>query len=180
MHRSRERPPAKGPSTGPTAVAILASLLWAGTGEACVGPGPGPPDAELVRCPFVFVGRVVAIRDTAITDTARMLSRMRVWRERIATVRVERSWKGVPRDTLVEVHTPQQSGMCGFPFERGRRYLIYASLDKCGAIATSSLTRTTSRRSAAADFRALGRATMPRARSGWSTRHAAERIRAAR
>ena len=42
-----------------------------------------------------------------------------------ATLRVSEVWKGPERETL-EVSTSSQEGACGYPFEEGREYLVYA------------------------------------------------------
>jgi hypothetical protein len=42
------------------------------------------------------------------------------------TLRVSEVWKGQEQRTL-EVSMPSQGSACGYPFEEGREYLVYAS-----------------------------------------------------
>lgn len=45
--------------------------------------------------------------------------------------RVERSWKG-PLENEAIVYTMADSAMCGYNFETGRKYLVYASGETAG------------------------------------------------
>jgi hypothetical protein len=47
------------------------------------------------------------------------------------TFRISESWKG-PEGGMLEVKTPVADMSCGFPFEEGREYLVYASEDRRG------------------------------------------------
>jgi hypothetical protein len=63
----------------------------------------------------VFVGRVVRV---TAADGHRE-------RTLVATFAVEKAWKGV-RQPEIALTTPKGSSACGFDFEPGQRYLIYA------------------------------------------------------
>ena len=86
----------------------------------------------------VFVGKVVEI-DEAKPDA-------------FVTFRVEKIWKGVKSKTIV-VRTNNQGKACGYRFNRGESYLVYAHDD--GALRTSICTRTTEIKSADDDLRKL-------------------------
>jgi len=79
---------------------------------ACSCVPPGPPLEELARASAVFRGKVVAI------DQLGAVKRINV---QVTTV-----WKGsVTSETLIQ--TSGDSAACGFPFEVGSEYLIYAN-----------------------------------------------------
>ena len=91
---------------------------------------PGSQDA-LADSDAVFSGKVVAVEQG--TSTARS------WGYDTATLRASEVWKGSGRGTL-EVRTPSQGAACGYHFEEGREYLVYAytgkqglEVDSCGA-----------------------------------------------
>ena len=62
----------------------------------------------------VFSGRVTAIEKEAATRTT------------TATLRVSEVWKGPERATL-EVSTASYEAACGYHFEEGKEYLVYAN-----------------------------------------------------
>ena len=78
---------------------------------------------ELRRYDAVFVGSVTSFTDTLLPFLPEApQSRIRV---RKAVVRLELSWKGPVSDSLV-IWTGMGSGDCGYPFEIGERYLVFA------------------------------------------------------
>ena len=97
-----------------------------------------PPPAEAFdRAAAVFAGEVVEI-DDRLTVIRKALGAIRQFFGREpypegtycssmgfeVTLRVTRIWKGKPGKTLT-VFTGRGGGDCGFPFERGKEYLIY-------------------------------------------------------
>ena len=96
----------------------------------------------------VFVGRVVSKRPT---------TRGTFWEtspgEFAYEFRVERSWKGVTGPSVI-ILTGAGGGDCGWPFELGGRYLVYAH-DSEG-LRTNICTRTASIGEAGGDLAALG------------------------
>jgi hypothetical protein len=105
----------------------------------------------LASAEAVFSGTVVAVRDTMIGTSAEYGPFPR----RKVTLRVDRAWKGVESKTVV-VLTGQGGGDCGFPFERGESYLVYAHGQPGQPISAGICGRTTQLARAAADVRALG------------------------
>ena len=115
----------------------------------CAMP-PGSQDA-LAASDAVFSGEVVAVEQG--TSTARS------WGYDTATLRVSEAWKGAGRGTL-QVRTPSSGAACGYHFEEGREYLVYAyngkqgfEVDACGATEPLS--------GAGADLASLGEGEKP-------------------
>ena len=81
--------------------------------------------------------------------------------QRHVHVRVLRVWKGemFPDTTLF---TSLGGGDCGYPFESGREYLVYAHRYPSGRLVTNICRRTRPIERAAADVAALGPATLPK------------------
>jgi hypothetical protein len=57
------------------------------------------------------------------------------------TFKVERMWRG-PAVHTIKILTGWGGGDCGYQFERGQRYLVYAYVDRDGVLGTSICTRT--------------------------------------
>jgi hypothetical protein len=121
---------------------------------SCAMP-PGSRDA-LADSDAVFSGEVVAVEQGTATATSPGYD--------TATLRVSEAWKGSGRGTL-EVRTPSQGTACGYRFEEGREYLVYAytgkqglEVDSCGA--TEPLSE------AGADLAALGDGEKPQGGGG--------------
>ena len=113
-------------SAGVAAVALALSILWllgnAGQVYACKCVVPGPPSEEMEKFDAVFAGRVVSI-EHSFDPNART-----VGPGDSTTIGLEVStvWKGdVDRD--MQVSTPPTGGSCGFAFEEGREYILYAN-----------------------------------------------------
>lgn len=59
----------------------------------------------------------------------------------IVKFKVEKSWKGQKTDRIV-VRTATSSAACGFNFESGRKYLVYATPASGGGLRTTNCSRT--------------------------------------
>jgi hypothetical protein len=82
----------------------------------CVEPTKSPEEA-FSEAEAVFSGKVTAIAVRAGQFDS----------EKVVSLDVERAWKGVSNDTdTVNVTTVSNEGLCGFPFEENREYLVYA------------------------------------------------------
>ncbi len=68
---------------------------------------------------------------------------------------VTRQWKGVTTEEI-RVRTARDSAACGFPFEVGEDYLVYASAEQGGALSTGLCDRTARVADASEDLTALG------------------------
>jgi hypothetical protein len=135
-------------------LALLGTLWMAPPCETgfCSCAGPRDVPSALASAQAVFTGRVVSVRDTTVqTDHG-------PWRRRRVMLRVDRAWKGVEAET-VTVLTGWGGGDCGFPFERGESYLVYAHGRPGEVLGTGICGRTAELSRAAADVRALGEPT---------------------
>ncbi|MGH9923078.1 MAG: hypothetical protein ACRD38_10030, partial [Nitrososphaerales archaeon] len=99
----------------------ISGLLFAignnDSASACECALPVTPVEELERSAAVFSGRVIDISEDQSKNTYE--ARFEVQFD------VERSWKGVFDKTAV-VFTALDSNFCGYEFEWGEKYLVYA------------------------------------------------------
>ncbi|MFC1543127.1 FlgD immunoglobulin-like domain containing protein [Candidatus Neomarinimicrobiota bacterium] len=128
---------------------LLAALLFLTASvddlSACSCWGPFSPAAEFERVDAVFSGVVEAVRIEGFIYEV--------------TIRVIDSWKGIT-EKRVTVYTTPPSPACGYHFEQGSSYLVYAYLSEptwfpyyCdGCLVTSICTRTRSMSEASADL----------------------------
>lgn len=120
--------------------------------SACSCLGPFSPAVAFERADAVFSGKVVAIA----VDTTDW------WRNLRVTIRVSEQWKGKAVQ-LVNVYTSSVSSACGYPFEKGSSYLVYAYYSEpsegplhCdGCLVTSICNRTRSMSEASEDLQYL-------------------------
>lgn len=87
-------------------------------GYACSCADPGTPENGLERADAVFAGRVLEVKEQR---TLRGFLSKTVWFE------VERTWKGMD-DSQVIVRTGSGGGDCGYHFQQGHEYVVYASM----------------------------------------------------
>jgi hypothetical protein len=102
-------------------------LLGARAGFGCSCAGPNPVCSVFWTTGAVFLGHVVRID----RDPGQLLVHFDV----------TKVYRG-SRSEQVVIHTPDQGPACGFAFERGRDYVVYASAGSNGDLATSHCTRT--------------------------------------
>ena len=119
---------------------------------------PGTPSEEIEKFVAVFAGRVVSIEHSFDPNAATVGPGDRT------TIGLEVStvWKGdVDRDMYVT--TPPTGGSCGFAFEEGREYILYAhdSPYDDGGYSVSICSRTALLSEAQADLDALGEGSPP-------------------
>lgn len=109
-----------------------------------------PLDARITeqvkKADLIFEGVVLEIHDYPSAEGRRLANkdsshvRFSFGDRRYAFFFVSKSWKGPYKRDLV-VSTLRSESMCGFPFEEGKRYLVYASAGEWGPT-TSICTRT--------------------------------------
>ncbi len=98
-------------------------LVWLAAGQgrayACSCAPPPTPSVALSQATTVFAGRVTAIDPPGglFSSSASPVK---------ATVAVSQVWKGPVSNSLV-VETASANATCGYTFEVGRDYLIYAT-----------------------------------------------------
>ena len=96
----------------------------------------------------VFVGEVLVVVRPSESYTV------------IVKFRVESSWKGKLR-TELSLTTGLGGGDCGYPFEVGQKYLVYAYGSNENGLATNICQRTANMIEAAADLKVLGKGKAP-------------------
>lgn len=121
---------------------------------ACSCLPPGPPRDALASSDAVFAGRVVKL-SAPLGDVVSSVDPVSV------TFEVSRSWKGAQAQTVV-VKTASSSASCGFNFEQGREYLVYAGTAD-GELQAGLCSRTQALATAAEDLAALGAGQAPAA-----------------
>lgn len=137
---------------------IGAAMVAPGCAHACSCAGPaGSPqrvaEQALSGSSAVFSGEVVDI-DWPLLPVSSAAPET-------VTFRVSEVWKGPERRTL-EVKTAVSDVSCGYPFDAGESYLVYAYDDGTGDVASASLCSSTKALSdAGADLEALGPGAVP-------------------
>ncbi len=102
----------------------------------------------------VVRGTVIAFRDSILPLGSR------AGRVMVAHVRVAANWKQAPVDSVVHIATSFDTADCGYLFEVGQDYLIYAYVGGQLTMPTTSLcARTQPASRASEDFEALGKPT---------------------
>jgi hypothetical protein len=122
-------------------VAVLAAPRLA---AACSCVQPPPPKEAMATSAAVFEGTVTAVREAQGHEIMTFEVELRVGRR----------FKGAEADT-VTVLTNESSAACGFHFEVGGTYLVYAGENE-GQLLVSLCSRTARIEDAAADLAALG------------------------
>ncbi|MCG8603449.1 hypothetical protein MJD09_00405 [bacterium] len=108
------------------------------TAVACSCIAPGPPAEEFKQADAVLTGVV-----TSFTDAGE--------HERKATLSLIKVWKGDFK-RLDEIRTGPHSAACGYDFQVGVSYVIYANEDDTGKFHTHFCTRTARVQDAAEDL----------------------------
>ncbi len=99
---------------------MLAALLAAAPpAVACDFEPPPPPQEALDEATAVFSGDVTSVEPVDDDPSEQYLA---------VSFAVDRAWKGVDSSPVV-VETHQDEGICGFPFEEGASYIVYAHSD---------------------------------------------------
>jgi len=93
----------------------------AGLAEACDCAYPGAPCKAFANTPYIVSGRVVKIARIQ-GKSARGFE----YSQRLVSVEVERTYRGIDKKGVIEIETGEGGGDCGFDFREGERYLIYA------------------------------------------------------
>lgn len=79
----------------------------------------------------------------------------------VVKLRTEKSWKGNV-SKRISISTGADSALCGFNFEVGKSYLIYAQGADANNLQTNICTRTAGLANAKADLKALGKGKIPK------------------
>ncbi len=122
--------------------AAILALALPSPAHACSCAEPPPPALALQRAAAVFEGTAIAAIASDDGQTANV------------GLRVSRQWKGTPGETI-SVMTAANPATCGFPFESGKTYLVYAETMN-GQLAVSLCSRTRPIEAADDDIASLG------------------------
>ena len=98
------------------AIAGLVHFANPDRAAACDFEEPPPPQEALEDATAVFSGEVRSIEPVDDDPGNQFIA---------ATIDVDRAWKGID-STPVVVETHQDQATCGFPFEEGESYIVYA------------------------------------------------------
>ena len=124
---------------------VFTGLLVPDASLSCSCEPPGTPLEELALYDAVFTGRVVAIAQVAGTpeEDVRILFQLSA------------VWKGALREDIA-IRTGPYDAACGYPFEVGGEYLVYAYSPGDGDLYTGLCSRTNSLAAATEDVAQLG------------------------
>lgn len=136
--------------------ALLAlTLTQPETAWACSCVPPDPPPVAFTNAHAVFVGGVTAINDpTWLARTFPFLPIVYSSADPVlVNFQVADSWRGVTT-TTVAIRTAASGASCGYTFEVGKQYVVYA-YQYSGVLETNICTRTSEVALAAADLNYL-------------------------
>lgn len=124
-------------------LALVAGLSMSDAALACSCVVTPDPKVARDGSDAVFSGQVTGIVQSG--QSGRMLT---------VTLQVDRAWKGILQCGEVTLETAADGATCGFGFEQGKSYLVYA-VDENG-LTTNLCTRSRSIDQADEDLGALG------------------------
>jgi hypothetical protein len=114
------------------ALATTMLFILAEVASACSCVRPSPPEKDFRTMPYVFMGTVVKITPAKKAGLVMPLGGKRAFKWEmeeeevfVVTIEVRESFKGVKSST-VELVTETNTAGCGYPFEVGQTYLVYA------------------------------------------------------
>lgn len=128
-------------------VLVLVAASWQPT-FACSCIMPPPPLDALASSDAVFSGRVTGQFDANLGPMVSSADPVRY------TFEVKQVWKGAANPSIV-VSSARDGASCGYTFEQGREYLVYANTLE-GGLETSLCSRTAQLAQAQDDLAALG------------------------
>lgn len=119
---------------------LLLLSLAAEPAFACSCIEPPPPQEAAQQAAAVFTGTVVSVTQVGNQQEVR--------------IQVERVWKGAKCGEIT-ILTPLDEAACGFNFQTGQSYLVYAERQQ-GKLSTNLCSRTSLTSQAGGDITALG------------------------
>lgn len=125
---------------------MIISVSYSSPAFACSCTEPPPPAEAFEKADAVFSGKVVEIKKE-ISNQMSSAQRIPVKFD------VQKVWKG-PAEKTITISTALSSASCGYEFEYGKTYLVYAYGDE--SLQTSLCTRTKLFADAYEDLLALG------------------------
>ena len=125
---------------------------------ACSCLPPEGPKAELEKAKAVFAGTVLEKIERTDPQANFRFDSVKV------RFKVSEVWKGIVGKREVVITTGPNSAACGFFFEQGKKYLVYASSPNNSSLSTSLCSRTKLFSNAQEDLSELGDPKNPRKR----------------
>src|SRR5512145_19756 len=124
----------------PAVVAAMATLVDLPSADGCSCVRTPPPAQAFERADAVLMGKVLSIKDgpTPYHVTAK--------------IEASKIWKGEKNFSTAILTTKDLGAMCGFYFQVGKTYLIYAYKNQDGWLETNNCTRSRSEEHAASDL----------------------------
>ncbi len=109
--------------------------------QACSCVGAGQPCQAFWNAETVFSGEVEKISDVSV-DVSNSEDRKMIFQQKSVRFAVGEKFRGISEDS-VEIITGRGGGDCGYKFEVGQSYLVYAYKNaKTGKLGTGICTRT--------------------------------------
>ena len=126
----------------------VGALLLGIKANACDCAEPPAPKKSLEGSTAVFLAEAVKVEVEGQTRTV--------------TFKVERWWKGGDKQEVIAT-THKSGATCGYGFEKGKKYLVYAGAEKDKSLRVSLCSRTRTEKEAekSGDFKDLGEAKKP-------------------
>jgi len=134
-------------------IASAVAGAWPVAATACSCAPPPDPGAALEAADAVFAGRVVGL--TLVPRLCGEPISSFATEDIAVTVAISAVWKGEPAEQ-VTIYTAFTCCVCGYPFELGETYLIYAT-QQGDRLTTTICSRTRPLEKAKDDLAALGR-----------------------
>jgi len=106
----------------------IAVLLGHSTIHACSCAGTEPPCQAYWNSDVIFAGQVLGSGEISVSDDVSVAGSNFIGK-RVVRFNVEGAYKGT-RDSYIEVTTGWGGGDCGYEFEKGAHYLVYAYRDE--------------------------------------------------
>ncbi|MCM3711317.1 hypothetical protein [Sporosarcina luteola] len=135
----------------PVGLMLLVLLWWKPLDvSACSCIMPPSPEEALDKADAVFSGEVVEIVENKKFFGGAY--------GRTVHLKVDKAWKGI-KESETSITTGYDDGDCGYSFEKGQKYLVYASASNMyvpGTLSTTICHRTTELSNAAEDLNELG------------------------
>ncbi|MCA0754157.1 hypothetical protein KP806_03800 [Paenibacillus sp. N4] len=100
------------------AITMLAANVWPGKAAACTCAEPVSVQEIKQRSHAVFEGKAVSVKESSLALFGSS--------SKAVSFQVNEVWKGQVAPTITVI-TAGASDSCGFAFEEGERYLVYAS-----------------------------------------------------
>lgn len=126
---------------------------------ACSCLAPPDPVTARDRSDAVFSGTVLQVNEAV--DWSNFMPFIRPIRKQVEVIfEVQSTWKGVTT-SQVRIVTESNSAACGFDFQQGKSYLVYASYHEGNELYTHLCTRTTGLANAGDDLALLGQGSPP-------------------